>query len=112
MCQQEKKEGHGRTYLKNGFTPDYTWWIFHGEAHRTREEVVRERVEDCDADVRVADMLNDYHETWFAEGRMADEPEATVKAFYDMFDATQKLLHGKTKVSQLDAIGHIMALKS
>jgi hypothetical protein len=47
---------------KNGFTSDYTRWIFHGEAHRTREEVVRQRVEDYDADARVVDMLNDYHE--------------------------------------------------
>jgi hypothetical protein len=34
---------------KNGFTPGYTRWIFHGEAHRTREEVLRQRVEDYDA---------------------------------------------------------------
>jgi hypothetical protein len=40
--------------------PDYTRCIFHGEVHRTREEVLRQRVEDYDADVRVADMLNDY----------------------------------------------------
>jgi hypothetical protein len=26
---------------KNGFMLDYTRWIFHGEAHCTREEVVR-----------------------------------------------------------------------
>jgi hypothetical protein len=26
---------------KNGFTPGYTRWIFHGEAHLTREEVLR-----------------------------------------------------------------------
>jgi hypothetical protein len=31
---------------KNGFMPGYTRWIFHGEAHRTREEVLRQRVED------------------------------------------------------------------
>jgi hypothetical protein len=48
---------------KNGFTPDYTRWIFHGEAHRTREEVVRQQVEDYDADAGVVDMLNDYHVT-------------------------------------------------
>ena len=46
---------------KNGFTPDYTRWIFHGEAHRTRE-VLRQRVEHYDADAGVADMLYDYHE--------------------------------------------------
>jgi DNA primase large subunit len=45
---------------KNGFTPGYTQWIFHGEAHRMREEVLRQRVEDYDADAGVADMLNDY----------------------------------------------------
>jgi hypothetical protein len=47
-----------------------------------REEVVRPRVEDYDADAGVADMLNDYHEAQFAEGRMEEEPEATAKAFY------------------------------
>ena len=49
-----------------------------------REEVVRPHVEDYDADVGVADMLNDYHEAQFVEGR-TEEPEATAKAFYDMF---------------------------
>jgi hypothetical protein len=48
---------------KNGFTLDYTRWIFHGEAHRMREEMVRQRVEDYDVDAKVADMLNDYHDT-------------------------------------------------
>jgi hypothetical protein len=33
---------------KNRFTPDYTRWIFHGEAHRTREEVLRQCVEHYD----------------------------------------------------------------
>jgi hypothetical protein len=47
---------------KNGFTPSYTRWIFHGEEHRTREEVLKQRIEHYDADVGVADMLNDYHE--------------------------------------------------
>jgi hypothetical protein len=47
---------------KNGFTPDNTRWIFHGEVHRTREEVLRQHVEHYDADAGVADMLNDYHE--------------------------------------------------
>jgi hypothetical protein len=90
---------------KNGFTPGYTRWIFHGEAHRTREEVLRQRVEDYDADAGVADMLNDYKEAQYTGGCMDDEPEPTAKAFYDMFDAAQKPLHGQTKVSQLDALG-------
>jgi hypothetical protein len=59
--------------------------ILDGEVHRTREEVVRQRVEDYDADARVADMLNDYHEAQFAGGCMEDEPGPTAKAFYNMF---------------------------
>jgi hypothetical protein len=43
---------------------------------------------------------------------MDDELEPTAKAFYDMFDAAQKPLHGQTKVSQLDAIGRELAFKS
>jgi hypothetical protein len=97
---------------KNGFTSGYTQWIFHGEAHLTREEVLRQRVEDYDADAGVADMLNDYQEAQYTGGCMDDEPESTAKAFYDMFDAAQKPLHGQTKVSQLDAIGRVMAFKS
>jgi hypothetical protein len=72
---------------KNVFTPDYTRWIFHGEAHRMREEMVRQRVEDYDVDAGVADMLNDYHEEQFVEGCTENETEPTAKAFYDMFDA-------------------------
>jgi hypothetical protein len=97
---------------KNGFTPGYTRWIFYGEAHRTREEVLRQRVEDYDVDAGVADMLNDYQEAQYTGGCMDDEPEPTAKAFYDMFDAAQKPLHGQTKVSQLDAIGRVKAFKS
>ena len=33
-------------------------------------------------------MVNDYHEAQFAKGRMEEEPEATAKAFYDMFATT------------------------
>jgi hypothetical protein len=113
MCRPEKKSKKAMVehIWKNGFTSDYTWWIFHGEAHCTREEVVRQHVEDYDVDVGVADILNDYHEAQFVGGCMKNEPEPT-KAFYDMFDAAQKPLHGQTKVSQLDAIGRVMAFKS
>jgi hypothetical protein len=63
------------------------------------------------ADAGTTNMLNDYHKAQFAEGCMEDEPEATTKAFYDMFDAAQEPLHSKIKVSLQDAIGRIMAFK-
>jgi hypothetical protein len=97
---------------KNEFTLGYTRWINHGEAHRTRKEVLRQRVEDYDADAGVVDMLNDYQEAQYTGGCMDDEPELTAKEFYDMFDAAQKPLHDQTKVSQLDVIGRVMAFKS
>ena len=42
----------GKHLVKNGFTPDYTRWVHHGEAHHMREEVVRPQVEAFDADAR------------------------------------------------------------
>jgi hypothetical protein len=76
---------------KNGFTLGYTRWIFHDEAHRTREEVLRQRVDDYDVDAGVADMLNDYQEAQYTGGCMDDEPEPTAKTFYNMFDAVGDL---------------------
>ena len=38
--------------------------------------------------------------------------EAAAQAFYDMMDSAQKPLHDRTMVSQLDAIGRVMGLKS
>jgi hypothetical protein len=43
---------------------------------------------------------------------MEEEPEETAKAYYDMLSSAHRPLHGYTKVSQLDAIGRVMALKS
>jgi hypothetical protein len=70
MCKQkkEKQVDMGKHLLKNGFTPDYTRWVHHGEAHRLREEVVRPRVEDFGAGAGVADMLDDFHEGQYNEG--------------------------------------------
>jgi hypothetical protein len=42
----QKNNTMGEHIWKNGFTLDYTRWIFHGEAHRLREEVVRLHIED------------------------------------------------------------------
>jgi len=97
---------------KYGFTADYTQWVYHGEADCTREEVVRPRVEGYDDDGGVGHMLDDYGEAHFGEGFMEEEPEETAKAYYDMLSSAQKPLHGDTTVSQLDAIGRVMALKS
>jgi adenylate cyclase len=38
--------------------------------------------------------------------------EAAADAFYLMLDSTQRSLHDRTNVSQLDAIGRVMGLKA
>jgi hypothetical protein len=109
--RRQTKEDIGK-HLKHGFTIDYTQWIYHGEADHMRDEVVRQHIEDYDADDGVLDMLNDYQEAHFAEGCRKEEPEATAKVYYGMLSATQKPFHGQTNVSQLDDIRRVMALKS
>ena len=78
-------------------------------------------MEAFDADGGVAGWLGDFHEATFAERPTKEEekekeddeePEPTGKAFYQMLSSAQKLLHEKAMVSQLDAIGRLMGLKS
>jgi hypothetical protein len=118
-CEIKKRKTRkfmGEHPCKYRFTSNYTRWVYQGEAYRTREEVVRPCLEAFDGDVRVAEWLGDYHDATFAERPTEaaaeeedeEEPEPTAKAFYAMLDSAQKLLHDKTMVSQLDAIGRLM----
>jgi lysyl-tRNA synthetase class I len=69
-------------------------------------------LQDFDADVGVADLLDDFQQAQYAAGHTEEEMEKTAKAFYDMMSSTQKPLHDRTMVSQLDAIGRVMGFKS
>jgi hypothetical protein len=77
-----------------------------------RDEIVRQCIEDYDADGGVGDMLNKYQKAHFAKGCREEEPEATAKAYYNMLSMAQKPLHCQTNVSQLDGIRRVMSLKS
>jgi hypothetical protein len=81
--RMQNKDTMGKHLLKNGFTPDYTRWVHHGEAHHMREEVVRPRVEAYDADAGVADMLDDVHQAQFAEG--CDKEDVTPLVLASLF---------------------------
>jgi hypothetical protein len=98
---------------------NYTRWVYHGEAYHPREEVMRPRLEAFDDDGGVAEWLGDYQDATFVERPTEDEqedkeeePEPSAKAFLAMLDSAQKLLPEKTTVSQLDAIGCLLGLKS
>jgi hypothetical protein len=73
------KEDMGRHLLYNVFTKEYTVWIYHGEAHRMREEVVRPHLEACDDDAGVVDMLEDAHQALFNDTRDQEEMDEEAK---------------------------------
>jgi hypothetical protein len=104
------KEDMGRHLLYNGFTKDYTMWIYQGDAHRMREEVVRPRLEACDDDAGVVDLLEDAHQALFNDTRDQEAMEEA-KLFYKMMDSAKIPLHGNTTVSQLEAIGRLLGVK-
>jgi hypothetical protein len=79
-----------------------------------RDGFLRQHIEDFDDDVGCGDMLEDFHQANFDEGPehvMKEAPEPTAKAYYDTLSSARKPLHQHTTVSQLDAIGCLMALK-
>jgi hypothetical protein len=55
----------GKDIVAHGFVKNYTRWICHGEAHRAREEVLRQRIETFDAEAGCGDMIEDFHQRNF-----------------------------------------------
>src|SRR6266542_145253 len=92
----------------NGFVSNYTVWTHHGEHERARAEVLRQRTNDIEGP-RVGDMIDDYHDAQLPED---EEPKEIAKAYLHMLESANKPLHEHTKMSQLDAISRVMALKS
>jgi hypothetical protein len=58
----------GKHIVVHGFVKNYTQWIFHGEAHHAREEVLRQRIKTFDAEAGCADMIEDFHQGNFNKG--------------------------------------------
>ncbi|KAG8082401.1 hypothetical protein GUJ93_ZPchr0014g46908 [Zizania palustris] len=108
--RRQTKDAMGKHLCKYGFMPNYTRWTYHGESQRPREEVLRHRMDDDEGGVGF--MLDDFEDAHFDEAREEEVPEPTAKAFYDMLSASKQPLHGHTKVSQLDAIARLLAIKS
>ena len=80
----------GKHLVKDGFMPGYHRWTMHGERHRVREEVVRQRINDYDSDAGVGDMFSDFDGGHIDGQSVEQEPEATAKAYYDMLQAAQQ----------------------
>jgi hypothetical protein len=70
-CENQSYQTHltmGKHIITYGFVANYTRWICHGEAHRARDEVLRQRIEDFDDEAGCGDMSEDFHQANFDEG--------------------------------------------
>ena len=97
----------------NGFMPGYTVWVSHGEQERPREEVMRQHI-DGNEDDGIRNMLDDLGQmprSPPSEGEPED-PEETAKAFLDMMASSKKPLYEGAKISQLDSISQLLAVKA
>jgi hypothetical protein len=98
--------------VKNGFRPGYTVWVHHSERGQSRSDVICQRTNDGGGynENRIPEMVDDVRHAF--DIPLEEEPEPTTQAFFDMLNASNKPLHGHTKVSQLDAITCLLAVKS
>jgi hypothetical protein len=67
---------------KFGFRLDYTVWVYHGEEHPTRSEVLRQHIDNHDFDnARINDMVDDFRDAHIPP---IEEPEPSAPAFFEM----------------------------
>jgi hypothetical protein len=97
---------------RHGFCPDYEIWICHGETIETRIDMVRQRTEEPNYHEtnQLHDMIDDVHDAYVSVED--EESEPTAHEFYRMLSASSHPLHEHTKVSQLDSITQLLAVKS
>jgi hypothetical protein len=79
----------GKHIVAHGFVKNYTRWICHGEAHRAREEVLRQRIETFDAEAGCGDMIEDFHQGNFDKG-----PDQVMEEALELSDGEIWTAHG------------------
>jgi hypothetical protein len=110
VCQNlrclEDKRTIAMNLCKNGFVPGYEVWTFHGESG---SRVIAEDEHDCDMwDVDRMDEMLEAIQVEVTE----DPPIAEVEVFFKLLKASEDPLHEYTKVTLLDFITWMMAIKS
>jgi hypothetical protein len=81
---------------KFGFRLDYTMWVYHGEEHPTRSEVLRQRTDNHEFDNdRINDMVDDFRDAHIPP--IEEEPEPSAHAFFEMLSAVSQPLHEHTQ---------------
>ena len=104
---------HLRTH---GYMPNFDMPPINiAEQDRGREEVMRQRIDGYEDD-GVRDMLDDVIVAETANATPSEnepeEPEATAKAFLEVLASSKKPLYAGAKISQLDAISQLIAVKA
>ena len=104
---------HLRTH---GYMPNFDMPPINiAEQDRGREEVMRQRIDGYEDD-GVRDMLDDVIVAETANATPSEnepeELEATAKAFLEVLASSKKPLYAGAKISQLDAISQLIAVKA
>ena len=103
---------HLRTH---GFMPNFNMPINFAQRDRGREDVIRQRVAGYEDD-GVRDMLDDVFAAQPTppshSANEPEEPEETAKAFLEILASSKKPLYEGAKLSVLDAISQLMAVKA
>jgi hypothetical protein len=95
-CENTKYQSRlnmGKHIVAPRFVKNYTRWTCHGEAHRAREEALRQRIETFDAEAGCGDMIEYFNQGNFDKGPdqvMDEAPEPTAEAYYDMLSSANR----------------------
>ena len=113
--RNQTKDDMGLHLSKYGFMPGYHRWTLHGE-RAPRRKKARQRTEEASTtfDTGADRMLDQFANARAPEIPAEDaegEMDKSTKEFYDTLFASQKTLHAHTRVSQLDSISCLMAVK-
>jgi hypothetical protein len=131
-CRNEKRQNKddvSKHLIKEGFTPFYHVWKFHGEKPPKRARTQSQQSQqsqpaghfragfdnclDDFLDANAPEEVETHEEAETPEEADTTEvPEPSTKKFYETLFAAQKPLHSLTEVTQLDAIARLMVFKS
>ncbi|KAK1609661.1 hypothetical protein QYE76_033334 [Lolium multiflorum] len=131
-CRNEKRQNKddvSKHLIKEGFTPFYHVWKFHGEKPPKRARTQSQQSQqsqpaghfragfdnclDDFLDANSPEEVETHEEAETPEEADTTEvPEPSTKKFYETLFAAQKPLHSLTEVTQLDVIARLMVFKS
>ena len=115
-CHRRNQTDMSEHLRTHGYMPNFDMPPINiAEQDRGREEMMRQRIDGYEDD-GVRDMLDDVIVAETANATPSEnepeEPEATAKAFLEVLASSKKPLYAGAKISQLDAISQLIAVKA